>query len=156
MATLQLLSLLISTAALFGWISSRWLKLPITIGTMLLTVACSLCLVGVSAYTPGLQPWAMRLVQQINFESLILHGMLSLLLFASAFLLDLEFLVHEKLAVAALSIVGTLLSTFTIAALMWWTLRAIGIHATWLQCLFFGALISPTDPIAVLEMLRRV
>jgi CPA1 family monovalent cation:H+ antiporter len=156
MTILQLLSLLIFIAALFGWISSRWLKLPITIGTMLLTVTSSLCLVSVSAYVPGLQPWAVRLVQQINFESLILHGMLALLLFAGAFLLDLEFLIYEKLAVTVLSVVGTLLSTVAIAALMWWVLPLIGLRATWLQCLFFGALISPTDPIAVLEMLRRV
>ncbi len=156
MTTLQILSLLIFIAALFGWMSSRWLKLPITIGTMLLTVASSLCLMGISVYAPGLQLWAKSLVQQINFESLILHGMLSLLLFAGAFLLDLEFLVRERLAVAMLSVVGTLLSTVAIAALMWWALPFLGIHATWLPCLFFGALISPTDPIAVLEMLRRV
>src|SRR5882757_1515708 len=156
MTTLQLLSLLISIAALFGWISSRWLKLPITIGTMLLTVACSLCLVGISAYAPGLQPWAVRLVQQIDFESLILHGMLGLLLFAGAFLLDIEFLIQERLAVAVLSVAGTVLSTLATAALLRWTLPVFGIPATWLECLLFGALISPTDPIAVLEMLRRV
>jgi CPA1 family monovalent cation:H+ antiporter len=156
MTTFQLLSLLASIAAVFGWISSRWLRLPITIGTMLLTVGCSLGLMGVSAYAPGLQLWATGLVRQIDFESLILHGMLGLLLFAGAFLLDLEELAKEKLAVAVLSVVGTLLSTAMTAALMHWTLGAIGIPATWLQCFFFGALISPTDPIAVLEMLRRV
>ena len=156
MTTLQLLSLLISIAALFGWISSRWLKLPITIGTMLLTVGCSLCLVSISAYVPDLQPWAVRLVQQIDFESLILHGMLALLLFAGAFLLDLEFLIREKLAVAVLSVVGTLLSTIAIAALMWWALSLIGIPATWLQCLFFGALISPTDPIAAAFVMQTI
>jgi CPA1 family monovalent cation:H+ antiporter len=156
MTTFQLLSLLASIAALFGWISSRWLRLPITIGTMLLTVACSLCLMGISAYVPGLHLWATGLVQQIDFESLILHGMLGLLLFAGAFFLDLELLAHEKLAVTALSVVGTLLSTVMISVLMRWALAAIGIPVTWLPCLFFGALISPTDPIAVLEMLRRV
>ncbi|HEY6414038.1 MAG TPA: sodium:proton antiporter [Edaphobacter sp.] len=156
MTTFQLASLLISIAALFGWISSRWLKLPITIGTMLLTVAASLCLIAISAHAPGLQPWALRLVQQIDFESLILHGMLSLLLFAGAFLLDIEFLVQERLTVAVLSVAGTLLSTVAVAALMHWTLPLLGIPAPWLPCLFFGALISPTDPIAVLEMLRRV
>jgi CPA1 family monovalent cation:H+ antiporter len=156
MTTFQLASLLISIAALFGWISSRWLKLPITIGTMLLTVICSLALVGISPYAPSLQPWAVQLVQQINFEALILHGMLSLLLFAGAFLLDLEFLFQERLTVAILSVVGTILSIIAIAAIMHWTLPFLGIPATWLQCLFFGALISPTDPIAVLEMLRRV
>jgi CPA1 family monovalent cation:H+ antiporter len=156
MTTFQLLSLLASIAALFGWISSRWLKLPITIGTMLLTVASSLSLMGISAYAPGLQPWATGLVQQIDFESLILHGMLAVLLFAGSFLLDLELLAREKLAVTALSVIGTLLSTVMISVLMRWTLLAIGMNVTWLQCFFFGALISPTDPIAVLEMLRRV
>jgi CPA1 family monovalent cation:H+ antiporter len=95
-------------------------------------------------------------VRQIDFESLILHGMLGLLLFAGAFLLDLEELAKEKLAVAVLSVIGTLLSTAMTSLLMHWALGAIGIPATWLQCFFFGALISPTDPIAVLEMLRRV
>ena len=76
MTTFQLLSLLASIAAVFVWVSSRWLRLPITIGTMLLTVGCSLGLMGVSAYAPGLQLWATGLVRQIDFESLILHGML--------------------------------------------------------------------------------
>jgi monovalent cation:H+ antiporter, CPA1 family len=156
MTTFQLLSLLASIAALFGWVSSRWLKLPITIGTMLLTVACSLGLMGVSTYAPSLQLWAIGLVRQIDFESLILHGMLGLLLFAGAFLLDLEQLANEKIAVAVLSIAGTLLSTALTSALMYWAMAALGIPATWLECFFFGALISPTDPIAVLEMLRRV
>jgi CPA1 family monovalent cation:H+ antiporter len=156
MTTFQLASLLISVAALFGWISSRWLKLPITIGTMLLTVVSSLALVSISPAVPALQPWAVRLVHQINFESLILHGMLSLLLFAGAFLLDLDYLVQENFTVAVLSVVGTLLSTVAIAALLWLALPLLRIHATWLSCLFFGTLISPTDPIAVLEMLRRV
>jgi CPA1 family monovalent cation:H+ antiporter len=156
MTTFQLLSLLASIAALFGWISSRWLRLPITIGTMLLTVACSLGLMGIGAYAPGLHLWAVSLVRQIDFESLILHGMLGLLLFAGAFLLDLELLAREKLPVAVLSIFGTLLSTVMISVIMRWALAAIGIPTTWLECFFFGALISPTDPIAVLEMLRRV
>src|SRR5271155_5047227 len=102
MTTFQLLSLLACVAALFGWVSSRWLRLPITIGTMLLTVACSLGLMGISAYAPGLHLWAISLVRQIDFESLILHGMLGLLLFAGAFFLDLELLAREKLAVAVL------------------------------------------------------
>ena len=156
MTTFQLLGLLASIAAVFGWISSRWLRLPITIGTMLLTVACSLCFMGIDAYAPGLHVWAIGLVRQIDFESLILHGLLGLLLFAGAFFLDLELLAREKLTVFVLSVVGTILSTLTISVLMRWTLLVVGVHASWLECFFFGALISPTDPIAVLEMLRRV
>ena len=156
MTILQLISVLVAIAALFGWISARWLKFPTTIGTMFLTVVSSLILVSVGEYAPGLRPWASHLVRQIDFERLILHGMLPLLLFAGAFLLDIESLAREKVTVATLAIAGTLISTFTVATLMRFTLPLLGIHAPWIQCMLFGALISPTDPIAVLEMLRRV
>jgi len=82
--------------------------------------------------------------------------MLGLLLFAGAFLLDLLYLSREKLAVGLLSVIGTLLSTASLAAVMQWTLPLLGIAAPWIECLFFGTLILPTDPIAVLEMLHRV
>ncbi|MFZ0518564.1 MAG: sodium:proton antiporter [Acidobacteriaceae bacterium] len=156
MTILQLISVLVAIAALFGWISARWLKLPTTIGTMFLTVVCSLFLVSIGEYALGLRPWATNLARQIDFERLILHGMLPLLLFAGAFLMDIESLIRERLTVAILAVVGTVASTFAIAALMRWILPVIGIHAPWIQCMLFGALISPTDPIAVLEMLRRV
>src|ERR1035437_10532058 len=116
MTILQLISVLVAIAALFGWISARWLKLPPTIGTMFLTVVCSLFLVSIGGYALGLRPWATNLVRQIDFERLILHGMLPLLLFAGAFLLDIESLVREKLTVAMLAVVGTVISTFAIAA----------------------------------------
>ncbi len=156
MSPLELFSLLVTTAALFGWVSRRWLRLPLTIGTMLLTVFSSLCLLGLSRYFPGLHTWAVTLVGAIDFEHLILHGMLALLLFAGSFLLDLEALGKEKLAVGLLSVPGTLLSAAATAALMWLILPLVGLHTTWVDCLLFGALISPTDPITVLEMLRRV
>jgi CPA1 family monovalent cation:H+ antiporter len=82
--------------------------------------------------------------------------MLGLLLFAGAFLLDLVYLGREKLAVGLLSVIGTLLSTIAVAAVMHWALPLFGIAAPWIECLFFGTLISPTDPVAVLEMLHRV
>ncbi len=156
MTILQLISVLVAIAALFGWISARWLKLPTTIGTMFLTVVCSLILVSIGPYAAGLRPWAIGLARQIDFERLILHGMLPLLLFAGAFLLDIGTLVREKLTVASLAIVGTIVSAFAVAALMRWALPMVGMHPPWLQCMLFGALISPTDPIAVMEMLRRV
>jgi CPA1 family monovalent cation:H+ antiporter len=82
--------------------------------------------------------------------------MLGLLLFAGAFLLDLHYLAREKLAVGLLSVIGTLLSTAAIALAMHAALPLVGLTAPWIECLFFGALISPTDPVAVLEMLHRV
>jgi CPA1 family monovalent cation:H+ antiporter len=154
--TLHILGTLIAIAAIFGWISSRWLKLPLTVGCVLLTVLSSLLLEAIGFRAPGLHNWAIHLVQQIDFGSLILHGMLPMLLFAGAFLLDLEYVVQERLVIALLSVLGTILSTVAVAALMWVALYALGMHPHWLSCFFFGALISPTDPIAVLEMLKRV
>jgi len=154
--TLEFFSLMVSTAALLGWVSRRWLRLPLTIGTMLLTVIASLGLVAVSHFHPELKTWARVLVGTINFENLILHGMLSVLLFAGAFLLDLEALHKEKLTVTLLAVGGTILSTLATAALVYWAFPLVGLRPSWLHCLFFGALISPTDPIAVLEMLKRV
>ncbi len=152
MTILEILSVLFTVAAVFGLVSSRWLKLPTTIGSMLLTVLVSAGLTLLSGIAPGIHHWAVALAEQINFESLILHGMLPLLLFAGAFLLDLEQLAREKLSVTVLSVAGTTLCFFLVAgALAFFSRGAI----PWMQCLIFGALISPTDPIAVLEMLRR-
>jgi CPA1 family monovalent cation:H+ antiporter len=153
MSTLEIVCVLVATAATFGWVSVRVLRLPITIGTMVLTVGASLALMDLGRFVPAINQWAGRFVQQIDFESLIMHGMLPLLLFAASFLLDLDQLSREKLPVALLSVPGTVLSFFAVAALM--KLLTFG-HATWIECLLFGALISPTDPIAVIEMLRRI
>lgn len=152
MSTLAILSLLFATAAIFGLVSSRWLRLPITIGTMLLTVLVSSALTLAATRVPAIHQWAADLMRHINFETLILHGMLPLLLFAGAFLLDLEQLAKEKLTVSLLSLVGTTICFFLVAVLM----HALSFgRLPWMECFIFGALVSPTDPIAVLEMLRR-
>jgi len=152
MTALEILSILVATAAVFGWITSRWLKLPITIGTMALTVLAALALGVAGSFAPGIHGWAVELVRQIDFESLILHGMLPLLLFAAAFLLDIDELSRQKLAVSILAIPGTVLCFLLVSVLMHF---ASGGRADWIECLLFGALLSPTDPIAVIEMLRR-
>lgn len=152
MNILEIVSLLVAIAALFGWISVRVLRSPITIGTMLLTVIASLVLASLGSVAPGVHLWAQHLAQRLNLEDLILHGLLPLLLFAGAFLLDIDELGRQKLPVAVLSTGGTILTFLAVAGLM--KLLA-GSHVSWIECLLFGALISPTDPIAVLEMLRR-
>ncbi len=156
MTTLAFFSLIVTTAAVLGWITRRWLRLPLTIGTMMLTVVLSLGLLGASSFFPGLKTWAGVLVGALDFENLVLHGILSVLLFAGAFLLDIDALVEERLPVAVLSVAGTAMSTLATAAGLHWVLPMLGVRVDWLHCLLFGALISPTDPIAVLEMLKRV
>lgn len=153
MTNLAVLSILFAIAAIFGWISVRWLKLPITIGTMLLTVVASMAMMGVGgSLAPGIHQQVLAFSQHIDFRAVILHGMLPLLLFAGAFLLDLKELGKEKLAVSLFAVVGTVASVFLVAGLM---ALLSGHHAPWIEYLLFGALISPTDPVAVLEMLRR-
>ncbi len=152
MTTLQVLSVLFAVAAIFGMLCTRWLRLPVTIGTMLLTVITSVALGSARSLAPGLHEWALDFAHQIDFQSIILHGMLPLLLFAGAFLLDIEQINRERLSISILAIAGTIASTFAVAGLIF---IFSGSQINWLQCLVFGALISPTDPIAVLEMLRR-
>ncbi len=156
MTTLGLLSVLFTAAALFGWLSERVLKVPQTIGSMGITVVASVSLIVFAGIDPALHQWAVGVAGQIDLRGLILNGGLGLLLFAGSFLLDLEVLRCEKLPVGLLAVFATLLSTAAVAAMSFYALPLIGLHATWIECLLFGALISPTDPIAVLEMLQRV
>ena len=153
---LALIAVVVSLAAFFGLISARWLKLPTVVGTMLLTVALSAALGFASHLLPSLHAWALHSVLRIDYGRFVLHGLLSLLLFAGAFLLNLKHLSREKFAVGMLASLGTLLSTVLVGTAMYLVPPLFGQHPSFMQALLFGALISPTDPIAVLEMLRRV
>ena len=153
---LALIAIVVTLAAVFGLLSSRWLRLPTAIGTMLLTLLLSVGLVLTAQAFPGVHAWAIHSLLRIDYERFILHGLLSLLLFAGAFLLDLDYLLREKLAVGLLAGLGTVFSAAIIGAGMFFAAPLLGFHPPLLQALLFGALISPTDPIAVLEMLRRV
>ena len=156
MTMLGLLSVLFTAAALFGWLSERVLKVPQTIGSMGLTVFGSVALILLSGVDPALHHWALGVVGQVDLRSLILNGGLGLLLFAGSFLLDLDVLRCEKLPVGMLAVFGTLIATASVAVMMFYALPVIGLRVSWVECMLFGALISPTDPIAVLEMLGRV
>ena len=160
MHTFALLSSVLSLAALFGFLSHRLLRLPTTVGTMILALLLSGGLLAFRTADSGvglmLSHAATTAVAQIDFGRLVLHGMLGLLLFAAALHLDLRALAREKLTVGALAVVGTILSTAIVAGLIYLGLRWIGIEVDLLFCLLFGALIAPTDPIAVLGMLRQV
>jgi CPA1 family monovalent cation:H+ antiporter len=153
---LVLISVLVSIAAVFSWISTRLLRLPNTIGTMLLTVVSSIALVVLAPVWPAPHDLALHIIRQIDFERLILHGMLSLLLFGGASLLDLEALLEQKITISLLAIVATVVSIVLVGALTFYSAALVEYPCTLLEAFLFGALISPTDPIAVLEMLQRV
>ena len=156
MSTFALLSLLVTLGALFSFLSFRVLRLPTSIGTMILSLAASAVLLVSGNHLPGMHSAAQRIVGGIDFNAVVLHGMLSVLLFAGALQLDLEQLAREKVSVTVLSIASTALSTVLVAVFFGFGLRALGMPISAMGALLFGALISPTDPIAVLEMLQRV
>ena len=150
-----LLSLIVTAGAIFSFVSYRFLRLPSTIGTIILSLAASVLLIAAGHAVPGLHYASERLVASLDFNKIVLHGMLAFLLFAGALQLDLSQLAQEKVPVLALSIASTALSTLFVTGLLYFTLSLLGIHLSVIGALLFGALISPTDPIAVLDMLRR-
>jgi monovalent cation:H+ antiporter, CPA1 family len=154
----DLLSLLLVLAAIFGYLNCRILRLPLTVGLLLLALLSAIVLVAIGAAIPqlGLKLAIRSLLAAVNFPVALLNGFLSFLLFAGALEVDFAELFARKWTILALAIFGTVLSTVLVAAALFGVAAglAIGIPLAW--CLVFGALISPTDPVAVLLVLRRV
>jgi Na+:H+ antiporter len=123
---------------------------------MLLSLAAACALIVGGHTVPALQTSAHVVVAGIDFNQVVLHGMLAFLLFAGALQIDLNQLGRERVSVLSLSIFATALSTVLVGFLFRAGLHLVGIPISWMEALLFGALISPTDPIAVLEMLQRV
>jgi len=152
----SLVSVLVSLAAVSSYVNYRYIKLPTTVGVMLVALVASLALVLVGHYAGGFREQAAALVARIDFNQLVLHGMLAFLLFAGAIHVNLEELGHEWLSISSLSIFGTLASTFIVGGMTWLVLGWLGLGIPVLHALLFGALISPTDPIAVLGIMKSV
>lgn len=142
-------------AAGFGYINVRFLKLPLTIGLMVVSIFFSLILMVVSFWYPEFLAWETSLVRGIDFQKLVLEGMLSFLLFAGALHIDFNALKAQKWPILAFATIGVLLSTFIIGFATYGLLQLLGIGQQLIYCLLFGALISPTDPIAVMGILKR-
>jgi CPA1 family monovalent cation:H+ antiporter len=151
-----LVSLLIALAAVSSYVNYRYIKLPTTIGVMLVALVASLALVLVGPFAGGIRGRAAAMVSRIDFDQVVLHGMLAFLLFAAAIHVSLEDLVREWLAVGALAVFGTLASTFIVGSMTWLVLGWLGMGIPLVQALLFGALISPTDPIATLGIMKSV
>lgn len=142
-------------AAGFGYINVRFLKLPLTIGLMVVSIFFSLILMVVSFWYPEFLAWETSLVRGIDFQKLVLEGMLSFLLFAGALHIDFNALKAQKWPILAFATIGVLLSTIIIGFATYGLLQLLGIGQQLIYCLLFGALISPTDPIAVMGILKR-
>jgi CPA1 family monovalent cation:H+ antiporter len=155
MQTFSLIAVLLVLAAGFSYLNDRLLKLPTTIGLMVLTLLFSVAVVSIGQVFPAVENKAEAIVRQFDLSESLLHGMLGFLLFAGALHIDLDELFRRKLAITALATVGVLLSTTIVGVLTWCVLSILGIEARFIYCLLFGALISPTDPIAVLGLIKQ-
>jgi CPA1 family monovalent cation:H+ antiporter len=156
MAIFDVLSVLMVLAAVFSWLNHRYLRFPITVGVMAIGLALSLALVGLSLVHPAIKVDAERLLAAIDFDQLLLHGALGFLLFAGALTLEFGELREHRVSIGVLAVLGTILSTIIVAGLCWLFTRPLDLGLTPYHCLLFGAVISPTDPIAVLAMLKSL
>ncbi len=147
-------AILVTATALFAFVNARFLKLPTPIGVTLAALSVSLVLVTFGG--PATAAWADQFLRLLDFNQLVLQGMLSFLLFAGALFVDLDDLDRQKGPILALATVGILLSTFIVGTLSYVLAGWLGIDLPFVYALLFGALISPTDPIAVLSILKRV
>ena len=152
----DIIALLITLTAIFSFINYCTLKLPMTIGVMLIGLIMSLGLLALKPLGLDLTIQASAILGAIDFNQTLMHGMLSYLLFAGALHVNLTDLANQKWLIASLATLGVLVSTAIIGVLLWFILGLLGIDLPFIYCLVFGALISPTDPIAVLSILRTV
>jgi monovalent cation:H+ antiporter, CPA1 family len=156
MTIIQVVALLISLTALFSYLNYRFIKLPTTIGVMLIALLFSLALVGMKHLGFPIHTFTAQVLGQIDFDATLLQGMLSFLLFAGALQINLNDLHSQRGTIISLSLVGVMISTAVVGAGMYYVLGWVGLPLSFTWCLLFGALISPTDPIAVIGILKSV
>ncbi len=153
---LNIAAICLVITALLAYLNHRFIGMPTTIGVMAAALVLSLALVGLDALglAYGLREYEESLLRSIDFSDVLMQGMLSLLLFAGALHVDLSELKTYRWPVTALAVFGTLLSTVVVAGGMWLALPLVGLPLPFMYCLLFGALISPTDPISVMGILK--
>ena len=158
MELFSIIAILITLSALFGYANHRFFKLPTTIGVMLISILMSLGMVilgNIGQTGLWIEKEWLSVVQRIDFNKTLMVGMLSFLLFAGSLHVDLNELTNQKWEVLIYATIGVIVSAFMIGSLMFYILGYLGLHLEFIYCLLFGALISPTDPIAVLGMLKK-
>ncbi|MDX1403301.1 MAG: sodium:proton antiporter [Woeseiaceae bacterium] len=158
MSIFEISAVLIGLSAVFGYLNYRFLRLPHTIGLVLIALAASLGIILVEILSPAspVMDIVTDLLTQIDFHDTVMRGMLSFLLFAGALHVDFVAFRSRAPAIALMATVGILLSTFVIGWITWWLLNAFNIGIPFIWALVFGALISPTDPVAVLGLFKTV
>ncbi len=154
----EIAALLLVLSALFSWINRVFIKLPHTIGLLIIALIASMVMLALQAVFPalGLTGTLQGAISQIDFNETLMKGMLAFLLFAGALHVDLAFLKSEKWAIGSMATIGVLLSTFIVGTGFYCVAKLLGVNLPFIWALVFGALISPTDPVAVLSILKTV
>ena len=154
----DLVAILLTVSAVFAFVNAKLLRLPTTIGVMIMGLAASLILIGLELLTAETQlsRALSDAVRQIDFTEALMHGMLAFMLFAGALQVDLGALKSRAASVGLLATVGVVLSTAIVGVSFWLVTRWLGSPIPLVWALVFGALISPTDPVAVLSILKAV
>ncbi len=150
-----IITVLVVLSAVFGYINVRFLKLPNTIGLMLITILFTLGVFALSYFDETLLEAEKYIINQIDFKAILLDVMLSFLLFAGALHTNFQQLKVQRWPVLVFSTFGVLVSTFLVGGAVFFVLKLMGLEIDFIYCLLFGALISPTDPIAVLGILKK-
>lgn len=151
----EIAGLLVTVTAILAWINARFIRLPTTIGVMILALLFSLSLVVAHLFGVYLDDDAAALIEQIDFEEVLLDVMLAFLLFAGALHVNLNDLRSQGWVIATMATAGVLISTLAVGTLAWLILPLLGFELRFVEACLFGALISPTDPIAVLGLIKR-
>lgn len=155
MELFTLFSILITLSAFFSYCNHRFLKLPSAIGLMVLGLLMSLLTILIGSFIPSFEIKVEYYLREIDFSAFLLDTLLCFMLFAGALHVKLPMLLLLKRQIASYATLGVVVSTFTIGILAYWILPLTGITLPYLTCLLFGALISPTDPIAVMGILTK-
>ena len=149
-------TILIILSALFGYINVRFLELPNTIGLMLITIIFTVLVFALSYFDATLLEKEREFIGHIDFKTVLLDGMLSFMLFAGALHTNFQQLKVQRKPILVFATLGTFASTFLVGIFIFYLLKFISLDTDFIYCLLFGALISPTDPIAVLGILKKV
>jgi monovalent cation:H+ antiporter, CPA1 family len=151
----NVITIVVVLSAVFGYINHRFVKLPGTIGIMIISIIASLVVVAIGSVSPQFFNKTIEAINLIDFHTILMKIMLSFLLFGAAIRIDSKRLRSERISIVTFSTIGVVFSTFIIAALLYVTTDLFGLSLDFLYCLLFGALISPTDPVAVISILRK-
>ena len=161
MGVLELSTILLCLASIFSLINLRLLKLPTTIGLMILALLLSLIILIIGIIFPPVFQTVTSITKEFDFSDLLFNVMLPFLLFAGAISVNVDELLKDKVTILLLASFGVLFSTFSVGSGMYWLIQQpiFGLNTlglSFIDCLLFGSLIAPTDPIAVLAMIKKM